>query len=212
MAEFWDVYTFDNQQLLSKTGEVVSRDATFPSNGYHLVVQAWIRNSQGEYLISQRCKEKGHAFCWEMTGGGVQAGEDSLQAACREVREELGILLPPEKGHFCFQGISQAKARKDVVQVWLFDKIDIDVNALTLQEEEVSSAMWASKNVIYAMRDTNLWMPWKNFDYIGTFLGPRDLPNEKTQKQIIDAAHWLKEHHNEKQGNILLTVVENDRK
>ena len=208
MAEFWDVYSFDNQQLLLKTGEVVSRDAPFPSNGYHLVVQAWIRNSQGEYLISQRSKEKGHAFHWEMTGGGVQAGENSLQAACREVKEELGVLLPPEKGHFCFQGISQAKSRKDVVQVWLFDQIDIDVNSLTLQEEEVSSAMWASKNVIYAMRETNLWMPWKNFDYIDSFLGPREPTNDSVKKEIIDAANWLKEHRNENQGNILMAIVE----
>lgn len=41
--------------------------------------------------MSKRSPEKQYAYCWECTGGSVQAGENTWEAACREVYEELGI-------------------------------------------------------------------------------------------------------------------------
>ena len=35
---------------------------------------------------------------WETTGGSALAGDDSLTAALRETKEELGIDLDPQKG------------------------------------------------------------------------------------------------------------------
>ena len=49
-AEIWDLYN-ENRELLGKDhigGEQL------PIDGYHLVVHVWIRNSKGQYLISQR--------------------------------------------------------------------------------------------------------------------------------------------------------------
>ena len=49
-AEIWDLYN-ENRELLGKDHV---RGEQLPIDGYHLVVHVWIRNSKGQYLISQR--------------------------------------------------------------------------------------------------------------------------------------------------------------
>ena len=45
----------------------------------------WIRNSKGQYLISQRSANRPtYPLMWECVGGSVVKGEDSLQGAIRE--------------------------------------------------------------------------------------------------------------------------------
>ena len=47
-----------------------------------------------QYIVQQRSlKAKHYADKWDMTEGGVMAGEPPKQAACREVKEELGITI-----------------------------------------------------------------------------------------------------------------------
>ena len=80
-AEIWDLYD-ENRELLGKDHV---RGEQLPIDGYHLVVHVWIRNSKGEYLISQ-CSANRPTFplMWECVGGSVVKGEDSVQGAIRE--------------------------------------------------------------------------------------------------------------------------------
>ena len=80
-AEIWDLYD-ENRELLGKDHV---RGEQLPIDGYHLVVHVWIRNSKGEYLISQ-CSANRSTFplMWECVGGSVVKGEDSVQGAIRE--------------------------------------------------------------------------------------------------------------------------------
>ena len=98
MLEMWDSYN-DKRE---KTGKVLLRCVPVPKGLYHLTVSAWIVNSQGQYLLSQRHSQKTYPLCWECTGGSVLAGEDSLNGAMREVREELGIMLNPFKAEMIY--------------------------------------------------------------------------------------------------------------
>ena len=52
--ELWDLYT-ENRV---KTGETHVRGNSLPENKYHLVVNVWIKNSEGKYLISKRSKTR----------------------------------------------------------------------------------------------------------------------------------------------------------
>lgn len=45
----------------------------------------------GRYLIGRRPDEKRHGGLWEFPGGKVDAGETWLEAAHRELTEELGM-------------------------------------------------------------------------------------------------------------------------
>ena len=57
-------------------------------------VLALIQDRAGRTLITQRSADKRWAAgWWEVPGGGVLAGETSLQAVVREVREEVGLDL-----------------------------------------------------------------------------------------------------------------------
>ena len=95
MSEIWALYDAERRPL----GRVMRRGEPVPEGCYHLSVQVWIRDGAGRFLISRRHPDKPmFPLCWETPGGAAVAGEDSLAAALREVREELGIALSPEKG------------------------------------------------------------------------------------------------------------------
>ncbi len=94
MAEFWDVRDAHGVKL----GRLHERGTPMREGEYHLSVTVWIANSRGEFLISKRAPAKNSPNMWEPTGGGALAGEESLDAALRETKEELGLTLDPAKG------------------------------------------------------------------------------------------------------------------
>lgn len=148
--ELWDLYNKD-RELIGKThvrGEVI------PDGCFHLVVHVWIRNSKGEYLISQRSENRPtFPLMWECVGGSVTAGEDSLAGALRETLEEVGIALDPSAGRVIFSRVRDYVGGKrfgDIMDVWLFDfEGDADLDAATT--DEVASARWMSCDEIRAL-------------------------------------------------------------
>lgn len=141
--EKWDLYN-KNRELMGLThvrGDII------PNGYYHLVVHVWIKNSKGEFLISQRSKSRpSYPLLWECVGGSVLAGENSLQGAMREVKEEIGVDLLSDSGKVIF-----TKTRTyDIMDVWLFEyngEVDIS-NATT---DEVCDVKWVNKEDIYKL-------------------------------------------------------------
>ena len=96
MSELWDVYSID-RQLTGKTC-VRGEQGNLVDDEFHLWVMVWIKNPEtGKYLISQRVADKEvDPLKWETVAGHSIAGDSSLDAALREVYEEVGIELEPE--------------------------------------------------------------------------------------------------------------------
>ena len=57
------------------------------------IVVAVIRNEAGELLLAQRNQPETPEIhgIWEFVGGGIDFGEDPIDAIKREVREEIGV-------------------------------------------------------------------------------------------------------------------------
>lgn len=94
--EFNDIYD-KNRRL---TGKVHLRGTPWRKGEYGLVVCVWVYDGHGKILLTRRAPGKTFAHTWENSGGAAQAGEDSLTAICRELREETGIRANPEEFEF----------------------------------------------------------------------------------------------------------------
>ena len=156
-AEIWDLYN-ENRELLGKDH---IRGEQLPIDGYHLVVHVWIRNSKGEYLISQRSANRPtHPLMWECVDGSVVKGEDSLQGVLREVKEEVGIDLLPEKGQVVLSDIKKiefGKVVNKIVDVWLFD-YDGEVDLGNATTDEVAQVAWMNRSQIKELFDANMFV------------------------------------------------------
>lgn len=143
MAEHWDLYDGAGQ----KTGKIHLRGTKVPEGCFHKVVHIWIQNSKGELLMQKRSDKVDNCPGeWAATGGSVQAGEEPLISAVRELSEELGIMVTAEELQYCLM-----VRRKDAFCYVYLVKKDIPVDALTLQECEVAAAEWMSVETIERM-------------------------------------------------------------
>lgn len=162
--EKWDLYT----KYREKTGEEYIRqsECMIPEGKYHLVVHVWIRNSSGEYLISQRAATRPtFPLSWECVGGSVLAGESSIEGAVREVKEEVGIELNPAKGKLVFSKIRNeydGMKFRDILDVWLFE-YDGDIDLTNATTDEVNDAKWITTEDIHKLYDSGKLV--KTLDY-----------------------------------------------
>lgn len=141
--EIWDIY----DQNGNKKGYTKKRGEHLNDDEYHLVINAWIKNHKGEYLITQRSANKSHPLMWECTGGSALAGETPLQACAREIKEELGIDIDTNTAKFVGKINRYYTGCPDILMVYTF----VDNSPLTkvrVQEEEVMDVMWASVDTI----------------------------------------------------------------
>lgn len=151
--ELWDVYDIDRQ----KTGRTVVRGEGLPEGGFHLVVHICVIGSDGRMLLQQRQPfKKGFSNLWDVTAGGsAVAGENSRQAAMRELSEEVGLKLDFEglRPHF---SVSYDMGFDD----WYVMHADPDISELKLQYEEVQAVKWASCEEIMALIDEGKFVPY----------------------------------------------------
>ena len=151
--ELWDLYD-EHREL---TGRDHIRGEEVPQGFYHLVVHIWIRNSKGEYLISQRSADRpAYPLMWECVGGSVTKGEDSLTGALRETKEEVGLTLSPDDGKLVYSVVGRAVNGvkfADILDVWLF-AYDGPVSLEQATTKDVAQTVWMTKEQIKELYDT----------------------------------------------------------
>ncbi len=151
--EIFDLYDRDR----IKTGETMERGGSCPDGRFRMVVHISIINSEGKMLIQKRQPFKhGWSGLWDVTvGGSAVAGENSRQAAERELFEEIGLKIDFSKRRPVFT----VNFRDGFDDNYVLIK-DVDTAALKLQQEEVEAVKWADFTEVCEMIDKGTFIPY----------------------------------------------------
>ena len=148
--ELFDILNEDG----TRTGLVRERGVAHLEGSLHPTAHVWIvrKKEDGWDLLLQKrsaCKDS-NPGCWDISSAGhVEAGDDYLPSAIRELAEELGIRAREEELHFVgmrraqFEDVFYGRPFRDneLSAVYIYRE-PVDETALTLQESEVEAVRW----------------------------------------------------------------------
>ena len=103
----------------------------------------WITNSQGHILLARRSLSKSHdPGKWgPAVAGTLEEGETHESNIIKEAEEELGLThITPEKGLKI-----RVHSKYNYFCQWYTLTLDKELDAFTLQEEEVAEIKWFSR-------------------------------------------------------------------
>ena len=143
MGELRDLYDINS----NKTDKTYHKGEQIPEGYYPMVVMVVIRNSKGEFLMQKRVPAKGGD--WGVTGGHPKSGETPIEGIITEVKEELGLDFSNENFILYDSGCDG----KDCYKMYFVTK-DVDLNDVSIQEEELSEVRWFSMEELQNMVDT----------------------------------------------------------
>lgn len=137
--ELWDVYDENG----NKTGRVHTRGKPMAPGDCHLGAIIVVVNRSREILCTLRSPEKKlYPGIWENTGGGVLAGEDSLTAAVRELKEETGISAKPEELILLYRvRVTEPDGGGSINDIYGLRR-EMDAKDVVLQPGETVDAKW----------------------------------------------------------------------
>ena len=134
----------------NKLNEKVSRDEKYklPTDKYFMVVLIFIENDKGEFLLQKTSESRNS--CIATTGGHVSYGDSSLDTVIKECKEELGLDILPSNLVFI-----DTEIFKNGLLDTYYIRMNVDIDTLTLQEEEVESVNWYSREQIFDLIEKN---------------------------------------------------------
>jgi len=160
------------------TGQTVSRTQAHAEGIRHRTAHIWIVKKEAGrcYVLLQKRAMDKDSFpgCFDTSSSGhIQAGDEPLESALRELQEELGIvaeeadLKPAGTFDIRYEKEFYGKLFRDceVAYVFLYDK-PVDIAELTLQKEEVDGVQWFSVEEVAAAlnpRDARFCVPAEGF-------------------------------------------------
>jgi 8-oxo-dGTP pyrophosphatase MutT (NUDIX family) len=110
----------------------------WPAGVFHAVAGTCVVRGDGLVLMTLRSATKDHPLTWEFPAGSALAGESSLDAAVRELREETGLSANPESMQMVGRFI-ETSALFDLFVARVHDLAD-----LVLDAEEVADSEWVT--------------------------------------------------------------------
>jgi isopentenyldiphosphate isomerase len=145
VPEHFDVLSEDGLP----TGVVKDRDAVHRDGDWHRCGHVWIASGDRVLLQRRALVKESWPGLWDITvAGHVNAGEDSLSAAIREAREELGLDLAPSElqplGTLRYHvALRPGYIENELHDVYLVRR-EVDVSSLTLDPLEVAEVRWVA--------------------------------------------------------------------
>lgn len=182
--EYFDI-TDDNG---IPTGGTVSRCEAHEKGIPHRTAHIWIvrKEKDGYQVLLQKRSAEKESFpgMYDISSAGhIQAGNDPLESAQRELHEELGVranegdLSFAGKFHIKYEMEFHGKLFKDneVAFVYVYEK-PVDIGSLVLQKEEVDEVRWFDINAVHAgciHRDGTFCVPMEGLETLIKYLGEK---------------------------------------
>lgn len=140
--EYWDIYN----SVREKTGQTVKKGTPLQHNEYHLVAHVCLFNQNGKMLIQKRKGNKENwPGKWDISAGGAAiVGENSNQAAERELLEELSLNIPLSQE----RPVLTVHFDEGFDDYYIVEIDDIASAKIRYQEDEIESVKWVSYNQI----------------------------------------------------------------
>ena len=156
MEEQIDVLNVDG----SPAGYACGRSRVHAEGLWHRTVHIWAfdKNRRILFQIRSRVKESNPGLLDTSCAGHISAGDGSLNAAVRELREELGVKKSPRDLEYLFESKHESVLNGgsyldnefyDVYQVTLSDD---EIASLVPQPGEVDGFVWMTREEFFAKR------------------------------------------------------------
>lgn len=159
--ELWDIYD-ENKQPTGRT--MKKNDWHMKPGEFHLTVLGVIRRPDGKFLITQRVMTKAWApGAWEVSGGGVMAGETSAQAIRREIWEETGLDVTGADGGYLFsyQRINPDEGDNYFVDIYRFE-MDVKEEDVHIQTAEAMGFQFADLDTIKKLAEQDQFLHYNS--------------------------------------------------
>lgn len=141
---------------------IESLDKRFASAG------VLIENQAGEILV---VKANYKAY-WSLPGGIIDAGESPVEAAIREVREEVGLIFDISELNLAMVASRRSEEWLSYQFIFRANITDERLHELTLQETEIDESRFVSREAVLSAGDNYSWtiVAWakKHFGYVNT--------------------------------------------
>ena len=159
MIEYIDIYNSDRKP----TGEIVERGTALKAGQFQMYVTAIVRDRAGRFLITRRALDKSWgAGWWEVTGGGLRAGETIDEGLAREVSEEVGLSIQNADVRLIhsYENIDSERGDNYFMNIFLID-MDFTLDDVTLQAEEAIDCRLVTWEEIDALNREGIFLHFK---------------------------------------------------
>ena len=154
MEEQIDILNADG----SPAGYSCGRTKVHAEGLWHRTVHIWAFDSKGRILfqLRSRVKENNPGLFDTSCAGHISAGDSSVNAAVRELREELGVRKSSRDLEYLFEAKHESVLNggsyldNEYYDVYKITLSDDEANALVPQPGEVDSFTWMTREEFFA--------------------------------------------------------------
>lgn len=138
--EYIDIYDENNNPLKNSKEKTQAHE----EGDFHRTAHIWIINDNKELLLQKRsANKKSHPNCWDISGAGhIRAGENVLDGAIRELREELGVIAKKNDLQFIATIKSTKNPKNKEFQYVYLLKCNNKIEDYVFEDNEVSEVKY----------------------------------------------------------------------
>lgn len=157
MDEYIDILN-DNGELSGKT---CLKSEAHKNGFFHQSAHIWIFDKNKNVLIQKRAANKDtFPSLWDISvAGHISAGELPINAAIREVQEEVGISISENQLHYIGTSTNKVLHKIDLIDYELHHvyicSLNFNIETLKIQQEEVAKIKMIVLNKLISKVNTN---------------------------------------------------------